>query len=109
LTNRDLLINVTSFQPYVGNCIYIKKASSHEFQAFVSKYSNPAGSDEWFNVPNEWTDAGKWSRGNWELAAIRNKEDTHREGTYVCAKNQTVYITIRSVVDIEIVRSPKPY
>ena len=75
----------------------------------MSKYTNSSGSDAWFDVPNEWNDAGRWSRKAWELVAIRNKEDTHREGAYVCARNQTVYITIRGITQLDIVRSPKPY
>ena len=109
LTTIPLILHPYTLQPYVGNYIYIKKECDHEFQAFVSKYSNPSGSDEWYDVPNEWNDAGRWSRNNWDLVAIRNKEDTHREGTYVCAKNQTVYITIKSIACFEIVRTSKPY
>jgi len=48
-------------------------------------------------------------RSNWELAAIRNNDDTHREGAYVCANNQTVYITIKSIKQLEVVVSPMPY
>jgi len=96
-----------ALQPYVGNFIYIKNDSPQEFQAFVSPYSG--GSDAWYNVPRQWMDSGKWKRSDWELVAIRNMEDTHRQGAYVCAKNQTVYVTIKSTTKIEIVCSrPHP-
>jgi hypothetical protein len=115
LTNRNSALPLLfytarcSSQPYIGEHICIKNETSHPFQAFVSKYSNSNGSDAWYNVPNEWNDSGKWSRGYWELVAIRNNEDTHRNGAYVSAKNQTVYITIKGVTNLEIICTPKPY
>jgi len=94
-----------ALQPYVANCIFVKNDSPQEFQALVSTYTG--GNGNWFPVPRQWMDSGKWTRSGWELVAIRNLEDTHREGLYVTALNQTVYITIKSMVEIEVVRSPK--
>ena len=101
-----MYIHRRTLQPYVGNYIYINKEGSPRIQAFVSKYSNPSGSEEWYNVPSEWNESG---RSCWELVAFRNKEDTHREGAYVYSTNATVNITIKSITHLEIVCSPKPY
>jgi len=60
-------------------------------------------------VPNEFDDSGKWGRSGWELVAIRNKEDSHREGAYVSPINATVYVTVKSITQLEIIRSPKPF
>jgi len=102
--SSNLLELITKYYPYVGDYIYIKNESPYSFQALVSRSSSLSS---WWDVPNEWNNSSRWSRGDWELVAIRNKENTYRSSAYVSARNQTVYITIKGMTDPEIVNSPK--
>ncbi|CAA7264401.1 unnamed protein product [Cyclocybe aegerita] len=49
-------------------------------QVFVSKYTN--GSDEWYQVPNDFTSAGQyhWDRNGWEIVAFKDPATGVRRG-----------------------------
>ncbi|KAL5492794.1 hypothetical protein ACEPAI_4242 [Sanghuangporus weigelae] len=90
----------------MGEYICIRTQSAHQYQAFVSKYSG--GDDSWFSINDSFADDGRWARKGWEVVAIRNKEDTDRRGYYVNAKNHTVYITVKSLKDVEVKSVKRP-
>ncbi|KAL5513549.1 hypothetical protein ACEPAH_3948 [Sanghuangporus vaninii] len=92
--------------PYLGEYICIRAQSAHQYQAFVSNYSG--GDDSWFSINDSFADDGRWTRKGWEVVAIRNKEDTDRCGYYVNAKNHTVYITVKSLKDVEVKSVKRP-
>ncbi|KAG5220084.1 hypothetical protein IMY05_C4684000100 [Salix suchowensis] len=81
-----------SSQPYIGDCVLIRNASSKRFQAFVSSHNG--GSNSWFTLTKSFKD-GRWNRSGWEVIVCRNAEDTWRKGVYVHIKDVTVYVTER--------------
>lgn len=81
----------------MGSIIVINSSSSDIF-AFVSKYSNSSGSDDWFKIaPGE---RESWNRGDWELVAFRDSNDTDRTGVYVRANSVVMF---KSAKDISVI------
>ena len=61
--------------------ITVVNHSPNPIFAFVSKYSNNSGKDDWFPLaPGE---SDKWDRNGWELVAFRDRDNTFRRGVYV--------------------------
>ncbi|KAG9217488.1 hypothetical protein CCMSSC00406_0008600 [Pleurotus cornucopiae] len=89
----------TYSQPYIGDCVLIRNATSKRFQAFVSGYQG--GGNGWYTLTKSFKD-GRWSRAGWEVVVCRNAEDTWRQGVYIHVKDVTVYVTVRGVGDVEI-------
>ncbi|KAF9039043.1 hypothetical protein BJ165DRAFT_1351947 [Panaeolus papilionaceus] len=52
-------------------------------KVFVSKYTN--GNDEWFDLPNNFSDDSKchWNRNGWEIIVIKNPQTGERRGWYM--------------------------
>ena len=94
--------------PYVDDSIRIEAQSTQHFQAFVTKFSNSQGSDDWFPIPSSFNADGTWHRGFWDFVAIRNESDTDRRGFYFNAKNHTIYIIVRSLNDIDVISAKNP-
>ncbi|EKM61527.1 uncharacterized protein PHACADRAFT_248199 [Phanerochaete carnosa HHB-10118-sp] len=95
--------------PYIGDRICIRQVGGCSgYQAFVSKWSNSNGDDKWYHIADNFGPAGQWNRSGWEVAAIANSSDSDRRGFYVNSKNATVYITIRSLENIEVVTARRP-
>ncbi|KAF7419687.1 hypothetical protein PC9H_002279 [Pleurotus ostreatus] len=87
-----------SSQPYIGDCVLIRNASSKRFQAFVSSHNG--GSNSWFTLTKSFKD-GRWNRSGWEVIVCRNAEDTWRKGMYIHVKDVTVYVTVKGVDHVE--------
>ncbi len=60
--------------------IKVINASSRSIRVFMSKYSHPNGSDEWFKLVAG--DHDFWERFGWEVIAIEF-DDGDRRGIYI--------------------------
>lgn len=69
--------------------IIVHNATSRPCHVFVSKYSNPSGSDDWYILQAGQSDS--WGRDGWELVAFMNDDDTDRGGVYVPLNTSVTY------------------
>ena len=75
--------------------IIVANNSAEKISAFVSKYTNSNGSDEWYTIA-----AGKrdtWSRSGWELGAFKNANDTDRAGRYVPVNSEVDFTDLAHI------------
>ncbi|KAL5495984.1 hypothetical protein ACEPAH_3216 [Sanghuangporus vaninii] len=98
--------------PFAGDAIYIRQQSpgGTDFQALVTNFSG--GNDAWFDLPESFDDpaTSKWSRSDWELVGIRRKDDPEGDhhGLSINANNTTVYVTVRTLNTLDVVRVDPP-
>ncbi|KAL5522420.1 hypothetical protein ACEPAG_8436 [Sanghuangporus baumii] len=98
--------------PFAGDAIYIRQQNPDgtDFQGLVTNFSG--GSDAWFDLPDTFDDpaTSKWSRSDWELVGIRRKNDPEGDhyGLSVDANNTTVYVTVRTLNTLDVVRVDPP-
>ncbi|GJE89557.1 hypothetical protein PsYK624_056600 [Phanerochaete sordida] len=94
---------------YIGDCVCIRQIGCNGLQAFVSKIESSEGNDGWFPIAAQFGTAdAHWNRNKHEVAVIRNPSTGERRGRYVDPEGASVYITVRSLDDIDVVRVPKP-
>ncbi|KAJ8469109.1 hypothetical protein ONZ51_g9204 [Trametes cubensis] len=79
----------------VSGRFYVVNNSSAPVSVFISKYSNPDGSDAWYSISPGKRDA--WERNNWELIAFTIGNDD-RAGVYVKVNKTVVYNSLTDIV-----------
>ncbi|GJE87451.1 hypothetical protein PsYK624_035340 [Phanerochaete sordida] len=105
LDDIDVVRVPKSTLPYIGDCISIRQEGCEGFQAFVSKIESSEGNDAWFPIATEF--GGHWKRNKYEVAVIRNPATGERRGRYVNPEGASVYLIVRSLDDIEVIRVAK--
>lgn len=78
----------------VGSII-VSNLSDEPCHVFVSKYSRPSASDDWFTIPPHSRES--WERAGWELVAFKNANDTDLSGVYVRVNSTVSYEAIHNV------------
>ncbi|KAI0770934.1 hypothetical protein BD413DRAFT_613466 [Trametes elegans] len=81
----------------MSDSIIVHNASSGAIHAFVSKYTNDKGSDDWFTIGAGQRES--WGRNQgWELVAFKNEGDTERAGVYVSVDSIVTYHSLSNTV-----------
>ncbi|KAI0674547.1 hypothetical protein C8Q78DRAFT_1015462 [Trametes maxima] len=75
--------------------IIVSNKSSSPITVFVSKYTNPRGSDRWYTLAAGAHDS--WERNGWELVAFKNSNDSHRTGVYVYTNQAVIFHSMHHV------------
>ncbi|KAI0670321.1 hypothetical protein C8Q78DRAFT_1079298 [Trametes maxima] len=76
--------------------IIVSNKSSSSITLFVSKFSNPTGSDRWYTLAPGRSDS--WDRSGWELVAFKNSNDTHRAGVYIHTNQEVAFFNMDHII-----------